>query len=144
MTTTISTCVNTLSTQSDEDTLEYEIKRTLLFAICILTRTFIMLTAKYKCREEIVQHVLCFFGLAVAIGLITLWLTGRRKTGWETQGRIIWWNWLRPIHAVLWGLFAVQIYRKCDTAWRILAADLWLAAFARHLTDFLAGYNVFD
>jgi len=62
---------------------------------------------------------------AVAIGFAAIFLGGWRKTGRETGGQPIWWNLLRPVHAVLWGLVAWFAWTgKSDIVWRLLLADV--------------------
>jgi hypothetical protein len=98
-------------------------KRTLLFLIgCIGTRALFAYAAKIASTT-----VLFYMGLlaaAIAGGFIYVWLTGSRKTGVETMGAPIWWNELRPIHALLYTLFAYNAIIGQHTAWRYLALDV--------------------
>jgi len=94
-----------------------------------------MLTAKWKCDNENIRRVLTVLALSISISMGFVWWTGKRKTGWETGGEPIWWNWLRPIHATVWALFAFQMWNKCSMAWRTLKADIWLGLFGRYLTS---------
>lgn len=73
---------------------------------------------------------------AISIGFFTIWAFGLRKTGPEVFGARIWWNDLRPVHALLYGLFAWAAVNNpfVTHAWKFLAADVLLGAvvFATH------------
>lgn len=58
------------------------------------------------------------------VGFIYIYLTGSRQMGPETMGAPIWWNSLRPVHALFWGLFAVLALLGVRQAWLILALDV--------------------
>ena len=98
-------------------------KRIALFLIgCIGTRTLIAYIAK-----TIDINYLPYMGyLAIVIILDTLYIyiTGSRTTGLEVFGGKIWWNDLRPIHALLYGLFAYSAINKQPTAWIYLMVDV--------------------
>lgn len=98
-------------------------KRIVLFLIgCIGSRTLIAYTAK-----TIDINYLPYMGyLAIVIILDTLYIyiTGSRTTGLEVFGGKIWWNDLRPIHALLYGLFAYSAINKQPTAWIYLMVDV--------------------
>jgi len=66
-----------------------------------------------------------------AIGFFYLFLTGSRKTGAEVFGDKIWWNNLRPIHGVLYLLFAYNAINGNMDAWIYLLVDviIGLASF---------------
>ena len=42
----------------------------------------------------------------IALGFITIYIFGWRKTGPETMGAPIWWNHWRPLHGALYGIAA--------------------------------------
>jgi hypothetical protein len=65
---------------------------------------------------------------AIAIGFITIYLGGLRPTGVEVSGERIWWNSLRPVHAILYGVFAYMACNGHPEAWKVLAADVALGA----------------
>lgn len=61
----------------------------------------------------------------VAVGFITIFVGGLRRTGLETGGAPIWWNWLRPVHATLYGLFAYFAWTgNRMVAWKLLLLDV--------------------
>lgn len=71
----------------------------------------------------------------IAIGFATIFVNGWRKTGLETGGAPIWWNDLRPIHAMLYGVFAYLAYTgQQDIAWKILLVDVGIGflSFVHH------------
>lgn len=76
-------------------------KRFLLFILgCIPTRILLTYLA-----QTLSQKYLKIFGyllLLPAFGFTYIYLTKSRKTGGETFGSPIWWNSLRPIHAILY------------------------------------------
>lgn len=103
-------------------------KRTLLFLIfCIGTRTLFAYLAK-----TYPQYLQYMGALAIipAIGFLYFFFSGTRKTGNEVFGGKIWWNNLRPIHAILYLLFAISAIQKKHYAWMFLAADVVLGLTA--------------
>jgi hypothetical protein len=64
------------------------------------------------------------------IGFIYIYLTGSRQTGAEVFGAKIWWNNLRPLHALLYGLFAYYAIQRANFAWKFLLADVIIGFFA--------------
>lgn len=76
-------------------------KRFLLFLLgCIPTR--ILLTYLVHTLPPKYLKILGYLLLFPAIGFTYIYLTNSRKTGGETFGSPIWWNSLRPIHAILY------------------------------------------
>lgn len=106
-------------------------KRFILFLVgCIGTRSLLVYLAKTTNKT-----FLMFFGylaLLPAIGFFYLYFTGSRKTGAEVFGDKIWWNNLRPIHALLYSLFAYNAIIGNTNAWIYLLVDVLFG-----LTSFL-------
>ena len=97
--------------------------RLLLFLIgCIGTRLAFALIAK-KLPVQYLKYA-GYLALLPAIGFLYIFLTGSRQTGPETMGTPIWWNNSRPIHAILYGLFAYAAIRGDSGAWIYLLADV--------------------
>jgi len=69
--------------------------------------------------------------LIPAIGFLVIYFFGLRKTGLETGGKPIWWNHLRPVHAIMYLLFSVL--RNHQYAPAILVADVLIGLIA-HLS----------
>lgn len=65
-----------------------------------------------------------YLALLPAIGFTYIYLTGSRKTGAETMGDKIWWNNLRPFHALMYFIFAYYAIQKERTAWIVLLIDV--------------------
>ena len=65
-----------------------------------------------------------------AIGFIYIYMNGLRKTGGEVFGGKIWWNTLRPVHATLYLLTAILVYRKNKNAYLLIIADTIIGLMA--------------
>lgn len=65
--------------------------------------------------------------LIVAISFTIIYVGGFRRTGLETGGDLIWWNKLRPLHALMFLTFVMYAWAgHGDVAWKILVADACL------------------
>ena len=106
-------------------------KRFLLFLIgCIGIRSLFVIIANYINTKYL--KYLGYLALVPAIGFIYIYLTGSRKTGAEVFGEKIWWNNLRPIHSILYFLFAYNAIIGNNKAWEYLLIDVLLG-----LTSFI-------
>jgi hypothetical protein len=108
-------------------------KRFLLFLIgCIGTRLLFVFISKYANNDYL--PYLGYLALIPMIGFFYIWLTGSRKTGGEVFGAKIWWDNLRPIHGIMYGLFAYAAINKNENAWIFLLIDvtIGLVSFLRH------------
>lgn len=109
------------------------LQRVLLFLIgCIGVRTALAVGAKYASPEFL--QAMGAFALLPAIGFFVIYWFKLRETGPEVFGEKIWWNDLRPIHGMLYLLFAIFAIRKETFAWMFLAADVsfGLIAYLMH------------
>ena len=98
-------------------------KRFLLFLIgCIGTRTLFMFLAKNA--DKTYLRYMGYLALLPAIGFFYLFLTGSRKTGTEVFGDKIWWNNLRPLHGLIYSLFAYNAIIGNSCAWIYLLVDV--------------------
>jgi hypothetical protein len=98
-------------------------KRFLLFLFgCIGTRSLFVILAK-RANTEYLKYM-GYLALLPAIGFIYIYLTGSRKVGAETFGEKIWWNDLRPIHSLLYFLFAYNAIIGNKNAWIYLLVDV--------------------
>jgi len=108
-------------------------KRVRLFLLgCIGVRLSLVFIAKY-----VPNNVLPYLGglaLIPSIGFFTIYLTNSRKTGPEVFGGKIWWNRLRPVHGLLYLIFAIFAFKEDGDAWIILLIDvlIGLSAFLIH------------
>lgn len=104
-------------------------KRMLLFLFgCIGTRILFVYIAKNIGLRFL--PLLGYLALLPMIGFIYIYLTGSRQTGAEVFGGKIWWNNLRPVHALLYGLFAYYAINRAGFAWKFLLADVLIGFFA--------------
>ena len=95
----------------------------LMFLIgCIGLRSIFVIIAKYINTNYLTY--LGYLALLPAIGFIYIYLTGSRKTGAEVFGEEIWWNNLRPIHSILYFLFAYNAIIGNKQSWIYLLADV--------------------
>jgi hypothetical protein len=100
-------------------------KRFALFLFgCIGIRILFVYIAKKSTKTQLRQ--LGYLAMLLAIGLMYIYLSGSRQTGVEVFGEKIWWNNLRPIHALLYTLFAYNAILQRDYAWKFLFADVWI------------------
>jgi hypothetical protein len=98
-------------------------KRFLLFLFgCIGTRTLFVCLAKNANR--IYLKYMGYLSILPAVGFFYLFLTGSRKTGPEVFGNKIWWNDLRPIHGLMYCLFAYNAINGDAFAWIYLLVDV--------------------
>ena len=105
-------------------------KRFLLFLFgCIGTRSLFVYLAKNA--NTVFLRYMGYLAILPAIGFFYLFLTGSRKTGPEVFGDKIWWNNLRPIHGIMYALFAYHAINGNDFAWIYLLIDviIGLASF---------------
>ena len=108
-------------------------KRFFLFLIgCMGTRIGFAYLAKEIDKEYL--PYMGYLALIPAIGFMYIFLTGSREKGGEVFGAKIWWNSLRPIHAILWGLFSLSAIKKKREGWKFLGIDvtIGLIAFLHH------------
>ena len=98
-------------------------KRFLLFIFgCIGMRTLFFIIAK-NIDIKFLPY-LGYIALLTAAGFIYIFVTGSRKTGVEVFGDKIWWNDLRPVHALMYSLFAYNAINKNQNAWIFLLIDV--------------------
>ena len=98
-------------------------RRFVLFLFgCIFVRIIITILAKQI--DPTYLPYMGFIALFPAFGFLFIFLTGSRKTGLEVGGDKIWWNCLRPLHSVLYFLFAYNAFFKNPNSWQFLALDV--------------------
>jgi len=113
-------------------------KRMLMFLIgCIGVRSLFVIIAKYINTNYL--KYLGYLALLPAMGFIYIFLTGSRKTGAEVFGDKIWWNNLRPIHAILYLLFAYNAIIGNKQAWMYLLADVLIGLISFLIYHYVKG-----
>ena len=114
-----------------------ETQRRLAFLLgCMGSRLALTLLAYYLGAEpsrKVFLQAMGVLALGPAVGFAVIFIGGWRKTGPETSGEAIWWNDLRPVHSILWFVFAgLAIAAIGNEAWKFLLIDtvLGFAAYA--------------
>ena len=98
-------------------------KRFLTFLIgCIGLRVLFVFIAK-NINARYLKY-LGYLALLPAIGFMFIYLTGSRQIGMETFGQKIWWNDLRPIHSILYFIFAYNAIIGNTNSWIYLLIDV--------------------
>jgi hypothetical protein len=104
-------------------------KRFLLFLFgCIGIRTLFVVLAKIANKTYL--RYMGYLAILPAIGFFYLFLSGLRKTGAEVFGDKIWWNNLRPIHGLIYSLFAYNAIKGNNFAWIYLLVDVIIGLFS--------------
>ncbi len=104
-------------------------QRALLFLIgCIGFRSLLA----YVAATIMPAHLpyLAFLTMIPVFGWIYILWTGARKTGLETGGEPIWWNRLRPLHAVNYAAFSLFAFAGNEKAFLFLVYDVIIGFFA--------------
>ena len=113
-------------------------KRFLLFIIgCIGTRSLFVYVAKNAGPKYL--PLLGYLALLPAIGFMYIYLTGSRQTGAEVFGGKIWWNYLRPLHSLLYFLFAYNAIIGNNKAWMYLLVDVIIGLVSFFIFHFKNG-----
>ena len=103
----------------------------LFLLACIPARLSISLVSHaYGPSNKIVAIVLGVLAMTIGGSMLIHFFFNTRPTGPEAGGKI-WWHNIRPIHAILYLVFAGMSFAQQDKAWVIPAADaaLGLTAF---------------
>lgn len=103
-------------------------KRFIGFGICIIVRSLFVLLAKSIDNKYL--SYLGFLSLLPALGFTIIYLGKLRVKGPETFGENIWWNDLRPLHAILYFTFAYFAINKNKDSYKILLLDVILGLIA--------------
>ena len=116
-------------------------KRFLMFLIgCIGVRSLFVIIAKYINTKYL--KYLGYLALLPAIGFIYIYLTGSRETGAEVFGEKIWWNNLRPVHSILYFLFAYNAIIGNKQSWIYLLIDVLIGLISFLIHHYVNG-NIF-
>lgn len=98
-------------------------KRFLLFLIgCIGLRTLIVYIA--KTTSTIILMYMGYIAILIGFSFLYLFFGGLRKTGAEVFGDKIWWNDLRPVHGIIYLVFAYFAITGNKNAWMFLLVDV--------------------
>ncbi len=115
-------------------------KRFLLFLIGCMGARFLLVYLAKKVSLTFLK-VMGVIALIISLGFISIYLFGLRKTGTETGGELIWWNSLRPFHALTYAIFGyMALYGMQNHAWKVLLIDVIFGLFAfliHHMHEFI-------
>ncbi len=104
-------------------------KRFLMFLIgCIGFRLLLVWLAKTIDKRYL--PVMGLIALGPMLGFLYIYFTKSRNTGAEVFGGKIWWNFMRPIHALLYLTFSVLAFQKSNFAWIPLLIDVVIGLLA--------------
>ena len=90
--------------------------------LCIPVRIAFVFIAKSVDKKYL--PYLGYLAILPAIGFAYIYIFGKRKTGGETFGQKIWWNNLRPLHSILYFIFAYLALKKSNNAYIPLLLDV--------------------
>ena len=110
-------------------------KRFALFlGLCIPVRLLLVYLAESLKNDSNYLKLMGLILLGPALGFLYIYVTNSRKTGGEVFGGNIWWNDLRPIHSLLYGLFAYSAISQKKSSWIYLLIDviIGLLSFVTH------------
>ena len=113
-------------------------QRFILFLVfCIGSRSSFV----YIAKNINIQYlpILGYIALLPAFGFAYIFATGTRQTGAEVFGEKIWWNNLRPIHAILYSLFAYNAINKNRQSWIYLLVDVLFGLISFLTHHYMAG-----
>jgi len=88
--------------------------------ICILVRLSIAYAA-YLSYNSICRYILVTFFFIASTGFTYLYITKQRNKG--AFGQKIWWDFLRPVHAILLFISGVMLILKLKETYIILVTD---------------------
>jgi hypothetical protein len=86
---------------------------------CMGTRLLLAYTAKRINGKYL--PIMGYLAALPALGFAYVYISGNRKEG--GFGQKAWWNDLRPVHAILYGLFSWNAINKRAGSWKFLFAD---------------------
>lgn len=110
----------------------------LLFLIgCIGVRSLFVIIAKYINMKYL--KYLGYLALMPAIGFMYIYITGSRNTGVGAFGEKIWWINLRPIHSILYFLFAYNAIKGNKQSWIYLLADVVIGLISFLIHHYING-----
>ena len=104
---------------------------------CIGMRLLFVIIAKNISIKYL--YYLGYLSLLIPIGLMYIYLTGSRQTGAEVFGDKIWWNNLRPLHALLYALFAYNAIKGNPNSWIFLFLDVIIGLISFLIYHYING-----
>jgi len=92
----------------------------LYYAMCIVVRLFIA-TIVFFLYETNYRLIFVIFYLLASLGSLYLFFTKNRNIGAFNQN--IWWDFLRPIHSILFFIISLLLYFKYEYTYIIIIFD---------------------
>lgn len=113
-------------------------KRFLAFVLlCIPVRLAFVFIANTINKKYL--PYLGYLAIMPVLGFAYIFIFGKRKTGRETFGQKIWWNNLRPIHSILYFIFAYLAINKSNKSYLPLLLDVLIGFFSFIIYHYSAG-----
>ena len=104
-------------------------KRFLLFIfVCCFIRLLFVIISKYINPKYL--PILGYLALIPGLGFIIIYFTKIRVKGKGGFNNDIWWDKLRPIHGILYLLFAYNAINKNKNSWKYLLIDVIIGLIA--------------
>ena len=103
---------------------------------CVGDRLSIVMIAK-EINKKYLKY-LGYLALLPAIGFMYVYVTGARK-GLGVFGEKIWWNHLRPVHSILYFLFAYNAIIGNKQAWIYLLIDVSISLVSFLIEHYVNG-----
>lgn len=107
--------------------MEKTIRIIVFLTMCIGTRLMLAYISKGLSKQNL--KLSSFVAVIVAISFITLYLFDLRKSGIEASNGIVWWNVFRPIHGILFLLYAIYAFKGEKNAYYVLLVDAFFGLF---------------
>ena len=92
----------------------------LYYVLCIIVRLFLA-ALTYFLYNSIYRLIFVVFYFLASIGTMYLYFTKSRKNGAFNQN--IWWDFMRPIHAIMFFVIALLLYNKYKYTYIIVIVD---------------------
>ena len=96
-------------------------KRIILFLCCCIP---LRLSLVYLAKKEVYINVMGVVALLISIGFMYQFIVHPHKTG--AFGGDSWWNGTRPVHALLYLIFAIMTFINPKYAYVVLLVDILL------------------
>ena len=97
------------------------IRKIIFLIFCIGARILLAYISKNLSEQNL--KFSSFIGFCIGIMFIILYLFDFRKFGIEASNGIVWWNSFRPVHGILFILYAIYAYKGEKKAYYILLID---------------------
>ena len=95
----------------------------LYFLICIIVRLLLAYSA-FSLYNHRFRHLLAILFFAMSLGFLYQFIAQPRKIG--AFHNKIWWNFLRPVHVLLFFMASIGLYLKFEYTYALLILDLFI------------------